>query len=73
MAAERQSKTSEDDVGYDRGPDMETLMRECERDTGHPAPRPQWEKKPYGPHVGLPYVQEWYKRMGELGYKGWNL
>ncbi|KAL4886393.1 Hydantoinase B/oxoprolinase-domain-containing protein [Aspergillus karnatakaensis] len=57
--------------GYDRGGSMEELRESCLKETGLPAPSPQWEKEPYGPHVGLPYVKEWYARMKEV--RGWDL
>lgn len=66
MRAERE-KTSTDDMSIDRGGTMRELMEKCEEETGLKPPRPQWEKDPYGPHVGLPYVKEWYKRMREVG------
>jgi 5-oxoprolinase (ATP-hydrolysing) len=59
-------------MSYDRGVSMKSLMETCEKETGLPAPRPQWEKDPYGPHVGLDYVKGWYKTMREKGYEGWE-
>ena len=32
---------------------------------------PQWKEDPYGPHMKIPWVQEWYKTMREKG--GWDL
>ncbi|KAL5342310.1 Hydantoinase/oxoprolinase-domain-containing protein [Aspergillus crustosus] len=57
--------------GYDRGGSLEELRESCLRETGLAAPSPQWELEPYGPHVGLPYVKEWYTRMKDV--KGWKL
>ncbi|KAE8164571.1 Hydantoinase/oxoprolinase-domain-containing protein [Aspergillus tamarii] len=56
---------------YDRGGSMEELRESCLRETGLPAPSPQWELDPYGPHVRLPYVRDWFARMKEV--KGWEL
>ena len=58
---------------YDRGGTLEELARKCLEETGLEAPRPQWLDEPYGPHVALPYVNEWYKRMREEGYSGWGV
>ncbi|KAF3012402.1 hypothetical protein E8E14_010068 [Neopestalotiopsis sp. 37M] len=46
---------------YNRGGSLDELRSRCLDDTGLPAPRPQWNEDPYGAHVTLPYVQEWYK------------
>lgn len=74
MREERKADADwKEDVAYNRGVGMEELMRSCEEETGLKAPRPQWEKRPYGPHVGLDYVKKWYERMGNVGYKGWSL
>jgi 5-oxoprolinase (ATP-hydrolysing) len=59
-------------VGYDRGGTMSELIQRCKQDTGLDPPRPQWERDPYGPHTGLPYVQEWYRRMRVEGMRGWD-
>ncbi|EAU29428.1 conserved hypothetical protein [Aspergillus terreus NIH2624] len=48
---------------YDRGGSIEELRKSCLEETGLPPPRPQWEQELYGPHVRIPYVQEWYARM----------
>lgn len=61
-----------DAEGYNRGGTIGELMAKCEEETGLKAPRPQWEKDPYGPHVGLAYVKNWYKRMREGGMEEWN-
>ena len=58
---------------YDRGGTMEDLVAWCKEETGFDAPRPQWEEEVYGPHVGLEYVQDWYKRGREIGYKMWDV
>lgn len=60
------------DVGYDRGGTMSELIQRCKEETGLEPPRPQWERNPYGPHTGLPYVKEWYARMREVGMRGWD-
>jgi 5-oxoprolinase (ATP-hydrolysing) len=56
---------------YDRGGTIEELTESCLKETGLPAPSPQWELEPYGPHMLLPYVKEWYARMKEA--RGWML
>lgn len=58
--------------GYNRGGTIQELMAKCEEETGLKAPRPQWEKNPYGPHVGLEYVKKWYARMREGGMELWD-
>ncbi|KAL4766335.1 Hydantoinase/oxoprolinase-domain-containing protein [Aspergillus foveolatus] len=59
------------DQGYDRGGTLKQLRESCLKETGLPPPAPQWEQELYGPHVALPYVQDWYSRMKEA--KGWEL
>ncbi|KAM3072059.1 hypothetical protein ACMFMG_008520 [Clarireedia jacksonii] len=59
------------EVIYDRGGSLEELVARCEEETGMKAPRPQWEKDPYGPHTGLEYVQNWYKEKRKT--LGWAL
>jgi 5-oxoprolinase (ATP-hydrolysing) len=59
------------EISYDRGGSIEELLRTCKEETGLDPPTKQWETEPYGPHVALPYVQEWYKKMKEKG--GWEL
>ncbi|KAH5610757.1 hypothetical protein HBI26_022920 [Parastagonospora nodorum] len=61
-----------DMVGYNRGGTIRELMAKCEEETGLKPPRPQWEKDPYGPHVGLEYVKNWYKRMRKEGMELWD-
>ena len=61
-----------DGNGYNRGGTITQLMAKCEEETGLKAPRPQWEKDPYGPHVGLEYVKNWYGRMREGGMGEWD-
>ncbi|KAB8073069.1 Hydantoinase/oxoprolinase-domain-containing protein [Aspergillus leporis] len=56
---------------YDRGGSMDELRASSVKETGLPSPSPQWELDPYGPHMRLPYVTEWFKRMREV--KGWKL
>ncbi|CAL3969775.1 unnamed protein product [Diplocarpon coronariae] len=56
---------------YDRGGSLAELTASCFAETGLKPPRPQWVKDPYGPHVALPYVQEWYETMRAKG--GWDL
>ncbi|RFU23874.1 hypothetical protein B7463_g12464, partial [Scytalidium lignicola] len=56
---------------YDRGGTLAELREGCLEETGLPVPKPQWEKDPYGAHVAVPYVQEWYKTMREKG--DWDL
>ncbi|PSN64991.1 hypothetical protein BS50DRAFT_589448 [Corynespora cassiicola Philippines] len=72
MREERKATGYTEDLSYDRGGSMRELMARCEEETGLPAPRPQWEKNPYGPHVGLPYVKDWYAKMREEGLEGWK-
>ena len=66
------NREGSDDVGYDRGGTMCELVKMCKEDTGLEPPRPQWEKDPYGPHTGLPYVNEWYRKMREGGLGAWD-
>ncbi|KAH6639235.1 Hydantoinase/oxoprolinase-domain-containing protein [Boeremia exigua] len=61
-----------DRVGYNRGGTLSQLLASCKQDTGLAPPRPQWERDPYGPHTGLPYVQAWYARMRKQGVAGWD-
>ncbi|KIV96567.1 hypothetical protein PV10_00415 [Exophiala mesophila] len=68
LAASRKSADSASQL-YNRGGTLEELEASFVAETGFPALRPQWEQNPYGPHVKLPYVQEWYKKMREQ--KGW--
>ncbi|RMJ22747.1 Hydantoinase/oxoprolinase region [Aspergillus sp. HF37] len=53
-------------VVYDRGGDVEVLRELCLDETGLNAPTAPWENDPYGPHVGLEYVKNWFesKRRG---------
>jgi 5-oxoprolinase (ATP-hydrolysing) len=73
-ARKRANRSAEggDNVGYDRGGTMSELIRRCKADTGLEPPRPQWERDPYGPHTGLPYVKEWYRKMREEGFEVWD-
>lgn len=52
---------------------MEELVKKCVAETGMEPPKPQWEGQIYGPHVGVKYVQDWYKRGKELGYGIWDV
>lgn len=58
---------------YNRGGSLEELVANCVEETGREAPRPQWVGEPWRPHVGLGYVREWYARMRERGYEGWDV
>ena len=58
-------------LSYNRGGTNDELAAKCFEETELPAPKPLWESDPYGPHVSLPYVKEWYKKMRET--KGWVL
>jgi 5-oxoprolinase (ATP-hydrolysing) len=55
---------------YNRGGTLAQLTESCFEETGLQPLTPQWATKPYGPHVKLPYVQNWYKTMVEK--KGWD-
>ncbi|KAI9043633.1 putative hydantoin utilization protein A [Aspergillus affinis] len=55
---------------YDRGGSMAQLMDTCLDETGLASPRPQWELDPYGPHVKLPYVNDWFSHMRAA--EGWD-
>lgn len=66
------SRQGGDDVGYDRGGTMSELIASCKAETGLEPPRPQWERDPYGPHTGLPYVKAWYSRMRGEGFAAWD-
>lgn len=57
---------------YDRGGTMQELVAKCKEETGFEPPVPQWQDDVYGPHVGLEYVQDWYRRGRETGYKIWE-
>lgn len=59
-------------VGYNRGGTISELLAQCTAETGLNPPRPQWERDPYGPHTGLPYVREWYARMRREGMGAWD-
>ncbi len=56
---------------YNRGAPLAELRARCLEDAGLPAPKPQWEADPYGPHMSLPYVKEWYKQKRIQG--DWDL
>ncbi|KAF7587645.1 hypothetical protein BBP40_006900 [Aspergillus hancockii] len=75
VALRKSMKDAQDALGqvseYDRGGSMDELRALCLKETGLPAPSPQWELDPYGPHMRLPYVKDWFSRMREV--KGWTL
>jgi len=70
IVASRDANAYKEQV-YDRGGTLAELTKSSLEETGLPAPRPQWVKDPYGPHVALPYVKEWYKTMREK--QDWDL
>ncbi|RMY83742.1 hypothetical protein D0862_11615 [Hortaea werneckii] len=57
---------------YDRGGTIQELVAKCKEETGLEPPVPQWQDDVYGPHVGLEYVQDWYRRGRDVGYKIWE-
>jgi 5-oxoprolinase (ATP-hydrolysing) len=61
-----------EEASYNRGGTMREVIARCEEETGLKPPRPQWERDPYGPHVGLEYVKKWYGRMREGGMDVWD-
>lgn len=62
------------DLSYNRGAArIEDVVGNALRETGLEAPKPQWEVRPYGPHVGLAYVRGWYERMKREGWRGWDV
>jgi 5-oxoprolinase (ATP-hydrolysing) len=61
------------EVTYNWGGTVEELIKNAEAETGLKGPTPQWEKDPYGPHVALPYVKNWFERMRREGYAGWKV
>ncbi|KAL3475832.1 Hydantoinase/oxoprolinase-domain-containing protein [Aspergillus californicus] len=71
MAAKSHAVVNGDALEYDRGGSLDELRESCFEETGLDPPSPQWEAELYGPHVSLPYVQEWYARMKEV--KGWEV
>lgn len=72
MKQERSKTDWTADASYSRGGTLRELLAKCEEETGLKAPTPQWEKNPYGPHAGMPYVKEWYKKMREEGMDVWD-
>ena len=56
---------------YNRGASLQELRERCLEETGLPAPKPQWLEDPYGPHMTLPFVQDWYQRKRSIG--DWSL
>lgn len=63
----------EGEEAYNRGGLLKDLIQTCFEETGQHPPTPQWAKDSYGPHVALPYVQDWYARMRKEGFAGWGL
>ena len=59
-------------ASYNKGGTVSELIANCEKETGLKPPTPQWERNPYGPHAGLPYVKKWYEKMREQGMKVWD-
>lgn len=59
------------DVVYNRGGSLEELQKSCLEETALEPPVPQWLNDPYGPHTGLSYVQDWYRKMRQAG--GWQI
>jgi 5-oxoprolinase (ATP-hydrolysing) len=72
MREDRKGTGWSEEVSYNRGGTMRELIARCEEETGLKPPKPQWEKDPYGPHVGLEYVKKWYSRMREGGMDVWD-
>ena len=70
IVASRDAKVYKERV-YDRGGSLAELSASCFEETGLMPPEPQWRKDPYGPHVTLDYVKDWYKTMREKG--DWDL
>ncbi|EOO02652.1 putative hydantoin utilization protein a protein [Phaeoacremonium minimum UCRPA7] len=60
-----QRPTTWGDLTYNRGGTLKEVLADAEMETGQTAPKPVWEETPYGPHVALPYVKNWYKMMRE--------
>jgi 5-oxoprolinase (ATP-hydrolysing) len=56
---------------YNRGGTLDELRAKSAEETGLPAPEPQWIEDPYGAHVNLPYVKEWYEKRRADG--DWKL
>lgn len=65
MTAERPS--NKNPKLFDRGGTLAELRASCLEETGQPPPIPQWDKDPYGPHVAVPYVKDWFKLMRDRG------
>lgn len=59
------------EVVYNRGGSIDELREVCLEETGMEPPQPLWKNDPYGPHVKLDYVKNWYMEMREKG--GWTL
>lgn len=55
---------------YNRGGSLDELRAKSVEETGLPAPVPQWHQDPYGSHVQLQSVRDWYKlRRAEGDWK----
>lgn len=67
LRAEMKTVRPESTAIYNRGASMAYLRQNCLEETGLPAPKPQWEDKPYGPHMVIPNVQQWYAAKQESG------
>lgn len=67
LRAQMKASRKEDFSIYNRGGSLEQLRVKCIEETGLPAPRPQWSEDPYGPHMTLPFVQDWYRQKREHG------
>ncbi|KAF2644564.1 hypothetical protein P280DRAFT_174739 [Massarina eburnea CBS 473.64] len=72
MREDRKKTSWSAEMSYDRGGKLTEILARAEEETGLKAPRPQWEKKPYGPHVGLDYVKGWYEKMQKEGFEAWD-
>ncbi|PVH98509.1 hypothetical protein DM02DRAFT_719320 [Periconia macrospinosa] len=64
----------EEEMGYNHGGrPLEEVFKNAENETGLKAPKPQWEGRVYGPHVGERYVRDWFDRMRREGWRAWGL
>jgi 5-oxoprolinase (ATP-hydrolysing) len=70
LRAELKAKHVEYPSIYNRGGTLQELRDRSLEETGLPAPVAQWNEDPYGSHVKLPYVKQWYKtRRAEGDWK----
>lgn len=60
LRAKLQAEKKEYPSIYNRGGSLDELRDRSEKETGLPAPVVQWTEDPYGAHVQLPYVRDWY-------------